>query len=393
MNLEKTITVNSLLIAIVIAETNICSIITTFIAIPMISVILMGITICAILLENRGSLKIDRRVFVSFILICLLLIFSMLLNGIEVAGNRLLYFLTFGAGAMFAVNTRFDKVRVFSYLIYIYILHLIIYFLFQRSAILNSDDYGPIQLGLVYSIIPGFNITLACLLFHNGFLSGKKLLLGLCPILFLGCVFVIFFDCYSRGALVTTIICVMIISWKKIGKFLKIVLLIFIMSITVLFISNVDNLIVSALDNFSGNNVKALAKLSLMNNMGDVTNGRGDLYDIAVQLIKENPLFGYGVGYFENSNDSYFPHQFFLEIMCEFGIIGLILFFVPIAKSFGVAFKEDDNVSSLFRMVLLLSSFLPLMFSSSLWLFPLFWVAYFYSLKYGNKGNIIVKNK
>ena len=344
----------------------------------MISVILMGITIAALLFVNRGLLsKIDKGLFASFALICLLLFFSILLNGIAVAGNRLLFFFTFGTSALLAINARFDKVRVFHYLIYIYLVHLFFYFLFQRSAIQSSDEYGPLQIGLVYSLLPGLNVAFACILFRDQFLSGKKFLMGLSIVYFVGCLYVILFDCYSRGGILSTIISLMFLSWGKMGKYFKVFLICAVGLLIALFIMNVD----AALESFSGSSVRALGKLAWMNEMGDVTNGRNDLYAAAVDLIKKNPVLGYGVGYFENANGLSYPHQFFLEIMCEFGLLGLFVFFLPIVKSFVLAFKEDHIILSRFRMVLLVSSFLPLMFSSSLWLFPPFWVAYFYSIK------------
>ena len=356
----------------------------------MISVILMGITICALLLVNRELLKIDKRVIVSYIFICLLLVFSMLLNGLEVAGDRFLYYITFGTSAVLAINSRFDIVRVFHYLIYLYIIQLIVYLLFQRSAMLSSEEYGTLQIGLVYSLLPGLNIAFACILFHDEFLSGKKLLFGLSIVAFVGCLFVVLFDCYSRGGLLSTIICMMLLSWKKMGKFFKFFFICAIGSFIALFLTNSDTLLISALDNFSGSSIRSLSKLSWMYEKGDVTNGRNDLYVAAVKLIKDNPALGYGVGYFEKINGLSYPHQFFLEIMCEFGVLGLFIFFLPILKSFVLAFKEKSIILSQFRMVLLVSSFFPLMFSSSLWLFPLFWVAYFYSIK-NTKINLALK--
>ncbi len=77
-------------------------------------------------------------------------------------------------------------------------------------------------------------------------------------------------------------------------------------------------------------------------NSGDVTAGRGPLYDLAFKLFKEKPIFGHGWGsypsyYYENlgkymSVYKYrHAHNIYLQLLCESGIVGFalnILFFL-----------------------------------------------------------------
>lgn len=56
---------------------------------------------------------------------------------------------------------------------------------------------------------------------------------------------------------------------------------------------------------------------------------RNDGYYIAWQLFLNNPIFGAGFGSFgQKINDqSLYPHNFILEILSEFGVVGLLIFF------------------------------------------------------------------
>ena len=59
----------------------------------------------------------------------------------------------------------------------------------------------------------------------------------------------------------------------------------------------------------------------------ETTGGRQQMYLKAIDLIKERPILGYGIGGFEkNSNFGGYPHNMFLEIMVSFGFVGLIVF-------------------------------------------------------------------
>jgi len=69
------------------------------------------------------------------------------------------------------------------------------------------------------------------------------------------------------------------------------------------------------------------------------------LIEKSFEIIKENPLLGKGIGGFQNYNNDpnllllKYPHNIFLELLCEYGVliggffsIGLILLFVKAIK-------------------------------------------------------------
>jgi O-antigen ligase len=48
-------------------------------------------------------------------------------------------------------------------------------------------------------------------------------------------------------------------------------------------------------------------------------------YHLATQLFLQHPYLGIGIGGFNYSTGIIYVHNIFLEILCEFGIVGLIL--------------------------------------------------------------------
>lgn len=58
--------------------------------------------------------------------------------------------------------------------------------------------------------------------------------------------------------------------------------------------------------------------------------GRDDLFEQAIALWKDYPLLGVGLGRFDALTSSLYPHNFFLEILTEFGLVGFTMFAVPL---------------------------------------------------------------
>lgn len=121
----------------------------------------------------------------------------------------------------------------------------------------------------------------------------------------------------------------------------------------------------------------ALAKFRMMINIGLVesSSGRDILYASIWSLIKQNPYFGYGVGYSQVAL-GYTPHNIILQVLLETGIFGLI-FWIAMG-CFGISIYRKikaDRQSELFMIFTLIFSlaFGRLLISSDMWLRPEFW--------------------
>lgn len=63
----------------------------------------------------------------------------------------------------------------------------------------------------------------------------------------------------------------------------------------------------------------------------DITSGREDLFKKAITLFESSPIVGVGCGKFiEKSGEDSDVHNSFLQILCEQGLVGFVLFLIPL---------------------------------------------------------------
>ncbi|MBR3184105.1 MAG: O-antigen ligase family protein [Firmicutes bacterium] len=92
-----------------------------------------------------------------------------------------------------------------------------------------------------------------------------------------------------------------------------------------------------------------------------VTNHRTFLWKAAIAEYKKSPLIGNGSRYFTKKYSGFSPHNIFLEMMSDYGIIGLVLLtglgIYCFVRGFRLYHKTGD--ANLFRIILLLFSHVP----------------------------------
>lgn len=87
----------------------------------------------------------------------------------------------------------------------------------------------------------------------------------------------------------------------------------------------------------------------------DITSGRTFLYDHALKLFNETPILGIGwrqfsqqsVGILNNDRGSH-PHNIYFQLLTELGLVGFILFMIPIIYLFYKTIRLLMNVELLF---------------------------------------------
>lgn len=137
----------------------------------------------------------------------------------------------------------------------------------------------------------------------------------------------------KRGPLLFSILAMMIFffvfeSNKPLSRFIKIASLILSGATLILILEKY----VPAISN-------TLARFTAYS--GDITNGRTELYDFAWLWFKENPIFGIGwggypyrvnttfIGAIYGRDSNMYAHNVYLQLLCEVGIIGFIVFILP----------------------------------------------------------------
>lgn len=109
---------------------------------------------------------------------------------------------------------------------------------------------------------------------------------------------------------------------------------------------------------------------------GDLS-GRGEQWNLAYSIIKDNPILGIGIGSFESINpDSIAVHNFYLNIILELGFIGFLVYCLCFISLFVNKFKVNVNENLKFTFGLFLSFILPISLSGNWQLAPILWLVF-----------------
>lgn len=91
--------------------------------------------------------------------------------------------------------------------------------------------------------------------------------------------------------------------------------------------------------------------------------GRTSIWENALELFCSNPLIGGGWGSYYGYNNIFFSaHNTFIQSLCDTGIIGSVLLFVPIIRVFVVCIKQKY----FFPLLFLCSALMPAFFIDSM---------------------------
>ena len=134
------------------------------------------------------------------------------------------------------------------------------------------------------------------------------------------------------------------------------------------------------------------------------TSQYGAQYNVAIEIFKDNPVFGVGIKNYriENLNSKYddlkhkenrlrwgtHPHQIHLEILSETGLFGYSCFFIFISLSIFFSIKSyliNRNIYQLSGILFILTSMLPLLPSGSFlstYTSSIFWINYAMMMAY-----------
>ena len=101
-----------------------------------------------------------------------------------------------------------------------------------------------------------------------------------------------------------------------------------------------------------------------------IKNNRDNLWSMAINEFKKSPIIGHGALFYQKKYDNYFPHNIILEIMTDFGIVGLIIilsFITLFLIRAIVLIKEQNNLSMAFLLLFGLSYIPAFLFYNSLY--------------------------
>ncbi len=392
---------NSFIYAALLAETHICGIITSFIQIPNISIILVGILLVCTILNNGLPRRIYYKAVVITEVILSVLMGAYIYNGAMFMQNYLLHFIMFGLTAIYIGSFDIDYWKMFAYVKSIFIIYIIVYILVYRSVFLQSKDYWSLQMGMAYAFNSIAVVGIVETIHRNSaldrFISVIMTLLAL---------YFLLLDCGTRGAILAICFFAFSLLLMRLKSFrTTITVLLSFSLIGFICFENLNTILmcIQGIVEKLGIQLPALDKtFSLALTSKGMNNARMPLYEVAIENIKNHPILGSGVGGYEKRlylsyGQNVYVHQFILEVLSEFGVIGLLIFAYFMRKGLLVFLNKGENIISgdkMLGLVLLCLSMPMLSFSNSYWLAPSFWMFFSWCLYYDKrKQNYYRKRK
>ena len=376
-----------------------------------ISIVLISLIFLISSITKVGLLKGQKKILLllGFFLISLLinLLFS---NNFGLSSPRVIkfFFIIF-----FIVSFRFlvlnseknqiNKIyKIWSIIFTIIIIDLIIEFFKGTNIIGLSSQMPGWRLAsftgmesVIGNYFYGFALITLAYFYQN--ISNKKYLNLLLAIFFI----IISLIIGERANFIKTFIIIicfifLVYDFSLRSKIFSIVALISLVFIFINFNSSYKNRY------FSTHLLTILEKNGLSNYLQ--TSQYGAQYNVAIEIFKDNPVFGVGIKNYriENLNSKYddlkhkenrlrwgtHPHQIHLEILSETGLFGYSCFFIFVSLSIFFSIKSyliNKNIYQLSGILFILTSMLPLLPSGSFlstYTSSIFWINYAIMIAY-----------
>ena len=181
----------------------------------------------------------------------------------------------------------------------------------------------------------------------------------------------------SRGVYLALLLCLLFceivngITTKKLLIFSVIICIIMILLIHIIPILTFIN------DFLNSHNIsfKIIEKNLRLLKEGDVSNGRENIYPIAIEGINKSFIIGNGIGSFNLKYNTY-PHNFILQIMYEGGLLFLIPIIIPAIYGFYTILAKKNISKNMRSFVIFLfcASIIRLFISYEFWKEMFFWM-------------------
>ena len=276
------------------------------------------------------------------------------------------WFLLTGIGSLLIVNYKYDyellmKLLVIASLLIAPIVLTSKYSRFSYDA--GNDEW----MMAIYNIIPCIVVSV------NYLFSGKNFIIKILSIVSLFMYFPMFILHTPRGAVVTIIFAIIVFIIQKLlttGVSRKKIVVYGI--VTIIFLAIIFEIILSYLQNIA--DLFELHWLAKFVFEDDVSNGRTPLYQIALDEFMQSPIWGNGIASFDNYSGGY-PHNLFLQMLCETGILMFIPVSLLVYKAFMIMILRKESAID-YRLItfLFIISIIQLSFSSHFWMRQQFWM-------------------
>ena len=276
-------------------------------------------------------------------------------------------------GLPFVIASHFDfyPLIVLKTIVILSLISLPLYILNINIDIVSYDTDGEALMSVSYNLIKMMIPALLLLFFE------RKLL-----IIILSCITIILpgvllLNIGSRGAILCIfmafILSLIYIKNKKINICSsQFVFVLFVVLIFALYFVDIVNVVYSIFTRYNIQSIALERIVLLLENDKDFSTGRGVLYETAIVGFLNSPIFGNGIGSFDNYSGRY-PHNLFIQQLYEGGIVwGIPMIYITV-YSFVKLNSNMDKQRRYFLIYLVTASVVHLLMSSYFWSSSIYW--------------------
>lgn len=235
------------------------------------------------------------------------------------------------------------------------------------SLVCENNTYCPAAGNYFHGYVPGLTSNFSmnaiyqsiavCFLFSE-YLSNRKKSTLFFTIIALVCLFVAGKRAHSIFSILSCMAAYFVSKKdsKLMNKILMFVIVGFIGIGAFLFLSNYIPELMNVVNRFA-----------LLFEEGDLTNGRSELYSVAITLWRQHMVFGNGWGAYAYNYPSYFinadgaitndAHNVYLQLLCEVGIVGALFIILLMIYFFVSAYKNIVENNDLTKVEDLITKF------------------------------------
>lgn len=248
-----------------------------------------------------------------------------------------------------------------------------------RSSVIFAPDVNgvSISMGQSYAFITPVLASLVYLLLYFRQETSKIIGLAMIVVCLINFIYLsLLMALGSRGPLVCVIglilFLVMIRPNYDIGvAFKKTTLVSFLILIMLVLVF--QDVIMDSILSFSGQSF-AIRKFITLSQSGDITNGRGILYRMSWEGFCLSPILGNGFSQFSKNTLEPYPHNSFLQVLYDGGLIFAILLYIPLLKRIVYLLKTVTMRKYSLIVLFFFAGFVGSMFSDDLWMQPMLWL-------------------
>lgn len=365
---NKILKLNSLCIAIFIFINFLSVYLPEALIVDNITLIISGMVFLVATINNKRKIITSNNLITIIVVICLFA-YSFLKWGINsFTINNMLFFIMYGMVGLYLSDKEFSIIHVYKYSI------LIAFMCIPQILIQDIEQLKDQWMWISYSIL---SIVIICIAYITT--SREKSIYKIFSIIILVIISIKIIPISTRGvilSLLVFIVGVLMIFFIK-GVISKILVITSFLTFFIITMLNISEILIKINENLISNNIhidfiQKMINLAVKNNL---LNGRNMFYELAISGIQENPMLGKGIGAYSIDTGLNYPHNIFLEISYESGLIVCLIIVLMLIYCLNKIFLDVDldKQKRVFLWVIFSSCIFRLLVSYTFWMEQKFW--------------------